>query len=971
MMQDRSYFRPPAGELEQVLGQLQPGQTARLAALVPLIHKLPPHSEAPLGATPQDLLAFVRANPAPYLIPEEPGAWDLTPTAIRGLLLLAALDEPGWAARERRDLLAAIYEHAEYLYCFNVHREPLVKALGAAFLTLAGFCLPAFAAAEPWRLAGMCRLLSYIEPTPSRLQEPGVQAVASLRRGAAAEVRALRDEQRGPLLREAIAFATELALEKNLPVLPEWAEYYTLEWGTNLRNRSLAGLPTTGLRADDEGFWRALNLDHPGLEAVKAAAERGDWVAAKAAYLDHVGRLTAFAEPFLTGRDTAADLGEADDICRNVLILRAHMYVRHDYGPQVDWTTILFDDLESNVSINGHLHSKALALAYRRTGDEKYMRHLVRLWRSWYDTSPVLNRWQPLTQWRTLEVGARSGQQWPYVLLTSAQHPIFREGMLWEMAKSYLEHGRYLQVHQASGANNWFQVETGGLAATALLFPEFRESARFMQCALRRMEWINRECFLPDGFQSECSTAYHGFPVNGIGVVYHLARLLGVTLTPTFERDYQRMLDMYVYMAKPDLTLPTVNDCGPSILSAAQNSRLSAALFPEREDFRYISTARAEGRPPAETSFAFPYAGYYVMRESWDPQAMYLLFDAGYYGSNHQHEDKLNLVFHAGGRTLINDPSIYQYKQDEWEPYWRSSRGHSSVMIDGKGQNRRLLPRPEPRPDPDATWITSAGFDYAAGWFKEGYALRLSGLYQGDRREAELASVDQSLQHRRAILFIKGEYAVLSDWIVGSGPHQVEQIFHLAPVVESPSEEGVGPGSYTVERGNVVRTTDAGLTNLAIIPVAGERLGLRVETGQENPVVGWTALYKKCPSPDVTYSLAAPLPLVLTDLLLPLRPGEGRLPVVSPLAVQAGDAATVAAFQAERDGARDWCILAHGGSQAVRCEDVAFEGEALWLRRDPSGRLLRALGANLRALRVGGQTLVDSPELVPAFHWSA
>ena len=53
----------------------------------------------------------------------------------------------------------------------------------------------------------------------------------------------------------------------------------------------------------------------------------------------------------------------------------------------------------------------------------------------------------------------------------------------------------------------------------------------------------------------------------------------------------------------------------------------------------------------------------------FDADAFYLLFDAGYYGLGHQHEDKLDFVLYAHGRTLIDDPSIYQYKQDEFEPY--------------------------------------------------------------------------------------------------------------------------------------------------------------------------------------------------------------------------------------------------------------------------------------------------------------
>ncbi len=51
------------------------------------------------------------------------------------------------------------------------------------------------------------------------------------------------------------------------------------------------------------------------------------------------------------------------------------------------------------------------------------------------------DRWQPLLQWRTLEVGSRAGQVWPMILMACADQPRFRQEVLSEFVRSYLEHG--------------------------------------------------------------------------------------------------------------------------------------------------------------------------------------------------------------------------------------------------------------------------------------------------------------------------------------------------------------------------------------------------------------------------------------------------------------------------------------------------------------------------------------------------
>jgi hypothetical protein len=353
------------------------------------------------------------------------------------------------------------------------------------------------------------------------------------------------------------------------------------------------------------------------------------------------------------------------------------------------------------------------------------------------------------------------------------------------------------------------------------------------------------------------------------------------------------------------------------------------------------------------------------MRDSWDENAQYLVFDAGYYGAGHQHEDKLNFVLHAGGRTLIIDPGIYQYYRDKFLTYFKSSRGHNSVMVDGKGQARGLKLRRETIPDPETRWITDPAFDFALGWYRDGFAK------SGDR-----ATLETDIYHRRCIFHVKGEYYILRDLITsrtgcqpvqisraGQGKRKLEQIFHLAPVMQDFKSEGFRPGEIEIRDDMVIRTVETDLSNIAIIPLDAEGLEVRDECGQTEPhVAGWTALYGKQPSHDVTYVKECDLPASLDAILFPLRPGEGenRIPKVSRVCLRTEKVGGMG-LQLDGNGFRDIFLMSDDGATLLETDEVSFCGEILWLRMDELNQPVKAVIVEGQSLELDGRKLVDLP----------
>jgi len=714
-----------------------------------------------------------------------------------------------------------------------------------------------------------------------------------------------------------------------------------------------------GFDQPGKAFFAQLDLSRPDVQGVARHVSEGNWKGAEEAYV------TALAQRFSSKNNwpdinyqKAVDLVEADDICRNIFVIRAHMHRRFDYGKEVDWAKIIDRDIESRVWMNHHPWMTALVNAWRETGDDKYVKHLCRLFNSWYETSPPTFE-RTWAQWRTLEVGGRPGQRWGVVLLALAEHPVFQRECLFNMARSALDHGKYLSMYAYRGGN-WLQVESSGLACVALLFPEFKLSPLFYETAMNRLAWVNATAFLPDGFQSECSPGYHYFPLRGIASAMRLANFRSAPVPKSLRNQYEDGVEVLQYISYPDKTLPVLSDWNPHRSSSTEVLATGAEVF-DREDFRWFATAGREGTPPAQPSHDFTHAGYCVMRDRWGPDGQMLIFDAGYFGAGHQHEDKLNFVFYAGGRELIGDPGIYSYKRDEFEPYWRGTWSHNTIVIDGLSQHRALGPAEE-MPDPDRRFDIGDGFDFASGWYRRAYSPRNKALW-GGRAANDADAAIRNVQHQRCIFYVKGRYAIICDRVLGEGEHQVDILFHPAPVVMG---KGAAKKSRAVNldvrADGVVITKEKEFANVAIIPAQGGSLEVLDLIGQKDPVRGWFALYAIEPSHDIVYRSRGKLPRHFETVIQPLPAGDAAPMKVRTLEIKASDGASCAALSC----GNDLFLLSYDGPTEMTCGEIRFHGTALLLDCVLSGRPVRAHMVDGRRLRLADKEAFSTDSPTPA-----
>ncbi len=856
--------------------------------IVQIIRSLRPYASDPPRSSPPQILPWDHGDP-----------WGLDGAARATLGALMAGEGPG----ER------LYGLADYMTTFCIEgygpREyPHAFLLNGTALALCGYlCDGQHPEAALWRVTGCARLATEAHWRKAALSDR--------------------------LLADCLQAVCRVADALELPLLADLITLRERMWGTLLRHDRAERLSVSR-----EAYPSYLTSPVSPDEVGQLMAERA-WQC----------RMTA--SDFVLPK---ADLAEAEGTCQNLITLRAHMMVRHQFGRDVDWHLRLFDDVESTVSLNAQPFLRNLAAAYAETAEAKYAAHCARLLWSFYRQAPLPNHRQLSGPWRTLEVGNRQANVWPAVLACAGTAEAFDVETHAMLARSRLEHMRYLTAF-CGGANNWYQVESAGLAVAALFSPELRDADAFLRIALRRLQWINSFAYYDDGFQFELSPGYHVFPTSSMFSVVQTARVRGVELPQDFVALVERAHEMYLYAAQPDHLLPTFNDCGAIPTDPAPLLERAAAVWP-REDFVWGASHGTAGQAPDDASHAWDSAGYYVMRDRWGEDAQYLFFDGAAWGASHQHEDKLSFALHAYGRLLICDPNIYSYARTELTHYFRSSRAHNVVLIDGKGQARRTRPEARLSTRGDNEWASGPGFDFVRSEYLEGYAPHPFG------EELPPDDVDERFSHKRAVFYVKGEYWILSDLIEGGEgeAHALEQIYHIAPIYRPGQDEAFRAGQVSASPAEIV-TEDEGLANLAILPVDVEGLDVRAQKGETSPAVGWYGVLGEFPAWDVTLECRRALPARMDAVLYPMRPGERDHPAVRRLYADA----QVTALQVTDEEIDDTFILCEEGAGPVTIGDVTFDGRALLLRRRPA---LEARGVGIRSVTVDGRRLgaAEGPE---------
>jgi hypothetical protein len=533
-------------------------------------------------------------------------------------------------------------------------------------------------------------------------------------------------------------------------------------------------------------------------------------------------------------------------------------------GGDIDWfynPTREDNDLPINNEWQWQLNRMSywpnLGRTYRATHDEQYAVTFVNHLRSWTEQCPrpADSGNVPESCWRTIESGIRMARSWPDTYHLFLDSPSFTDSDILLYQKLCIEHGRHLRTnHRERG--NWLAMEMAGLYTIGAVFPELKEAKAWRQYAIDKAYAELNIQFTPDGAQVELSTGYHWVALRNLIHVPMIAQVVGRTdeLPDDFLMRAEKAFDFTLLMLCPDGSTPRVNDT-PNHQNTAVIMAVGAKLFPDREDYRWAASGRKEGQPPRDISHGFPYAGYCIMRSSWETDANMLCFDAGPTGIAHIHQDKLSIALWAYGREVLLDTGGGPYEKSKWRKYGLDTYSHNTVLVDDLPQRRQPFASFDPLDD--VAWRSSGDYDYAWGIYDDLY---------GDNRPAA---------HHRRILFVKPDIFLVVDTLMpsGDGDHTYQARWHFKE-----PQVNLRPSTQSAV------STDAGLPNLAVVPLLPKGLKVDLVSAQEEPeLMGWWIRkrvdVKALPAATVCHTLSGRGIQHMATLLMPL-PADTGDPVV-------------------------------------------------------------------------------------------
>lgn len=485
-------------------------------------------------------------------------------------------------------------------------------------------------------------------------------------------------------------------------------------------------------------------------------------------------------------------------------------------------------DIKFVWELNRHLHWVALAQAHALSGQAEPLAVLGEQLRAWLqqcppDTGPnwtsslefalrLINWsvvWQLIDGERSSLFAGTAGRALLADWLTSVQRQVAG------IAEHYSRH---------SSANNHLIGELAGVFVAAHTWPcwaRVRALGQQARCELEQQIVLQTT---QDGVNREQAFEYTAFVYDFLAVVERCATTAGQPMSAAYLDRLAAMCCFIRSVMDTGGHVPQVGDAdGAQVLRLhpegehdgfAAMLHKGAILFGRPDwvqglDGRGAQEARwfysafagpvvASTRQPG---LSFPDGGYELFESgAGTPQEIKGLVDVGPLGylgiAAHGHADALQLCLSVGGRPLLVDPGTYSYRAErEWRDYFRGTRAHNTVCVDGMDQavsGGRFM------------WVRHACVTVHR--LERGTAGELALEASHDGYERLRAPV----RHRRAVRFDPASSLVLvSDALNSAVAHDFDWHWHVAP----------GWSAECLDQGFL-------LTN------AGVRVTLRIESSQ-------------------------------------------------------------------------------------------------------------------------------------------
>ncbi|HEY5883717.1 MAG TPA: heparinase II/III family protein [Pyrinomonadaceae bacterium] len=611
--------------------------------------------------------------------------------------------------------------------------------------------------------------------------------------------------------------------------------------------------------------------------------------------------------------------------------------------------------------LNRHQHFVKLGQAYWLTEDETYALSFAEHIESWMEANPpkIGINWAS-----SLEIAFRS-ISWLWAIHFFKDSPALSPEILTRMVKFLYLNAHHLEDYLSTyfSPNTHLTGEALGLFYLGTVLPEYDESERWRETGARILIDQMRHQIRRDGVYFEQSSYYQRYTVDFYTHFLVLSRLTDQTVPGFVDEKLQLLLDHLLYITRPDGTTPLFGDEDGGRLMKLDDRATNdfraglsngASLF-KRGDYKFVAGEPAEetlwllgaegvkefettvSKCPSDSSRAFQSGGYYVMRDNWNSQANYLLFDVGPHGAlnaGHAHADALAIQIASAGEPMLEDAGTYTYTGSIRErDLFRGSAAHNVLLVDGQ---------PSSVPRGPFSWKTTAK-SIPVSWLSEKRFDFVEGKHDGYERLAD------RVVHKRSILFLKNDYWILRDQVFASDAHQLELLFHFASTLDP---QLVIPGHHADTARLLIADEDA---ESALFATFGEGTWRREE--------GWIShcYGSRTAAPVWVYSALMKGNADLVTFIVPNSELVGAVGTVRKVEAIGGKA-----FEIRKQDHRDLILIKDAAARRIQTVHLVSDFNYTWARFPLSTTELpeELLVLDGRTLELNGKEILTSANLI-------
>ena len=524
-----------------------------------------------------------------------------------------------------------------------------------------------------------------------------------------------------------------------------------------------------------------------------------------------------------------------------------------------------------------------LSRAYSMTKNEVYAEAFFDLFESWLEANPY-NIGPNFACGQECAVRLLAMVFAYYGLAGSSASTPGRQALLIKVIGVHAERIAGNIAFAISTRTNHSIIEAAGLYTAGLLFPEFKDAAKWFKCGKQTLVKEGLKQIYADGSYIQHSMNYHRLMLQGYLWCFQLGRLnedvFPDLLITRFEKAVSFLYEMVDaesgrvpnYGANDGAIIIPLNTCDyldyRPVLQSAGYYVYGGPLFdagPWDEDLCWLfgnaerNDNAAQIAPPV--SSRFDSGGYYTLRmaDSW------AMLRCHTYKDRPGHADLLHVELWFKGINILRDSGTYHYNcPPPWQDYFPSTAAHNTIVLAGQDQMPRIgrflwgsLPRCEL-------------VDYIVA-----DAAR-PGVVRG-RHFSYYDSVCHAV-HERTLIALQENCWVVVDDVFGAEPCTVELLWQLADV------------PCTLSSGRTTLKTSTGRVTLEVQCL--QDLTFDIHRGTMRPV-GWESLYygHKTPAPTLCCSETMQLPCRLVTAVFCGNDGHLTLDANGGVSVTDGNVA--------------------------------------------------------------------------------